>query len=212
MARKKRRTARVKDKWSMKKWYTLIAPEYFGMVKLGETPADDPNKVVNRTVETTLADLTGEYSNQNPYKKLIFMVSRVAGENAYTKFKRFELMREYLNSLTRRRTSKVEDVIDITTTDGYVLRVKPVAFTIKRCKSSQKRVIRAIMREIVVNHGTSENFVQFLQECILGKIPSEIYKNAKKIYPLRRVEIRKIELLKEPKTVETETAAAEVAA
>ncbi|MEM4504434.1 MAG: hypothetical protein QXW59_06085 [Archaeoglobaceae archaeon] len=44
------------------------------------------------------------------------------------------------------------------------------------------------------------NFVQFLQECILGKIPSEIYKGAKRIYPIRRVEIRKIELLGEPKT------------
>jgi small subunit ribosomal protein S3Ae len=57
------------------------------------------------------------------------------------------------------------------------------------------------MREIVLK-SSNTNFVQFIQECILGKIPSEIYKNAKKIYPLRRVEIRKIELLKEPKGIE----------
>ncbi len=199
MARRRRRAARVKDKWTLKKWYTLLAPEYFGMNELGETPADDPNKVINRTVETTLSDLTGDYSNQNPYKKLIFKVYRVAGENAYTKFHRFELTREYLNSLTRRRTSKVEDVIDVTTNDGFTLRVKPVAFTIKRCKSSQKRAIRSIMRDIVSSRGSNQNFVQFLQECVLGKVPSEIYKNAKKVYPLRRVEIRKIELISEPK-------------
>ncbi len=211
MARR-RRAARVKDKWASKKWYTLIAPEYFGMAELGETPADDANKVLNRTVETTLSDLTGDYSNQNPYKKLIFKVYRVAGDNAYTKFHRFELTREYLNSLTRRRTSKIEDVVDVTTADGYKLRVKPVAFTIKRCKSSQKRAIRAIMREIVLNKGSSQNFVQFLQECVLGKIPSEIYKNAKKIYPLRRVEIRKIELLAEPKSAELQPAVVEAVA
>ncbi len=196
---KKRRVSRVKDKWALKKWYTLIAPEYFGMTELGETPADDPNKVINRTVEITLSELTGDYSDNSPYKKLIFKVYRVAGDNAYTKFHRFELTREYLNSLTRRRTSKIEDVIDVTTSDGYTLRVKPVAFTVKRCKSSQKRAIRAIMREIITKTGSSENFVQFLQECVLGKVCSEIYKRAKKIYPLRRVEIRKIELLKEPK-------------
>ncbi len=211
MARK-RRAARVKDKWTMKKWFTLIAPEYFGMAELGETPADDANKVLNRTVETTLADLTNDYSNQNTYKKLIFKVFRVAGENAYTKFWRFELTREYLNSLTRRRTSKVEDVVDVTTTDGYKLRVKPVVFTIKRCKSSQKRAIRSIMREVVLKKGSSMNFVQFLQECVLGKIPAEIYKSAKKIYPIRRVEIRKIELLEEPKTVETQPAVVEAVA
>ncbi len=197
MARR-RRAARVKDKWASKKWYTLIAPEYFGMAELGETPADDPRKVINRTVETTLSELTGDYSNQNPYKKLIFKVYRVAGDNAYTKFHRFELTREYLNSLTRRRTSKIEDITDVTTADGYRLRVKSVAFTVKRCKSSQKRAIRAIMREIVTKRSSEQNFVQFLQECVLGKIPAEIYKNAKKIYPLRRVEIRRIDLLEEP--------------
>ena len=212
MARKRRRQARVKDKWTMKKWFTLIAPEYFGMAEIGETPADDENKVINRTVEVTLAELTNDYSNQNPYKKLIFKVYRVAGNNAYTKFHRFELTREYLNSLTRRRTSKIEDVIDVTTTDGYTLRVKPVAFTVKRCKTSQKRAIRAIMRDIVLKYGSSEKFVQYLQECVLGKIPSEIYKNAKKIYPLRRVEIRKIELLKEPKPTIVEERIAEAVA
>ena len=210
MARKRR--ARVKDKWSQKKWFTLIAPEYFGLSEVGETPADDSNKVLNRTVEITLAELTNDYSNQNPYKKLVFKVYRVSGDNAYTKFHRFEMMREYINSLIRRRTSKVEDVIDVKTSDGYVLRVKPVAFTVKRCKTSQKDEIRRIMREMVINNANEKNFVQFLQECILGKIPSEIYKNAKKIYPLRRVEIRKIELLSEPKvTVEKVEGGEEVA-
>ena len=208
MARK--RKARVKDKWAQKKWYTLIAPEYFGLAEVGETPADDPNKVINRTVEVTLAELTNDYSNQNPYKKLIFKVYRVSGENAYTKFHRFEMMREYINSLIRRRTSKIDDVIDVTTADGYKLRVKPVAFTIKRCKTSQKSAIRKIMREIIINNASQKNFVQFLQECILGRIPSEIYKSAKKIYPLRRVEINKIELLAEPKPQEGEVQPVEV--
>ncbi|MCS7118541.1 MAG: 30S ribosomal protein S3ae [Archaeoglobaceae archaeon] len=197
MARKK--VARVKDKWTTKKWFTLIAPEYFGMTEVGETPANSPEIVVGRTVETTLADLTGDTSNQNPYKKLVFKVHKVAGEKAYTKFHRFELMREYLNSLVRRRTSKIEDVVDIKTADGYMVRVKPVVFTVKRCKTSQRRAIRAISRQVILSK-SSLNFVQFLQECILGKIPSEIYKGTKKIYPIRRVEVRRIELLSEPKT------------
>ncbi len=182
------------------------------MAELGVTPADDADKVMNRTVEITLAELTNDYSNQNPYKKLIFKVNRVAGDNAYTKFHMYELTRDYLNSLTRRRTSKIEDVVDVTTADGYVLRVKPVAFTVKRCKTSQRRAIRAVMRQIVEETARKENFVQFLQECVLGKIPSEIYKNAKKIYPLRRVEIRKIEVLKEPKPVAAEKPVAEAVA
>lgn len=205
MARRKRQT-RVKDKWTLKKWFTLIAPEYFGMSEIGYTPADDEKKVIDRTVEITLAELTNDYSNQNPYKKLVFKAFRVAGENAYTKFHRFELTRDYLNSLTRRRTSKIEDIVDVRTADGYVIRVKSVAFTVKRCQSSQKKSIRRVMNEIVKVNAEKNNFVQFLQEGILGKIPAEIYRNAKKIYPLRRVEIRKIEVVKEPKQIVEERA------
>lgn len=210
MARRKRQT-RVKDKWTMKKWFNLIAPEYFGMSEIGYTPADDEKKVIDRTVEITLAELTNDYSNQNPYKKLVFKVFRVAGENAYTKFHRFELTKDYLNSLTRRRTSKIEDIVDVKTSDGYVLRVKSVAFTVKRCQSSQKRSIRRVMNEIVRANVERSNFVQFLQESILGKIPAEIYRNAKKIYPLRRVEIRKIEVIKEPKQIVEEKALSKTA-
>lgn len=205
----RRRQTRVKDKWTMKKWFTLIAPEYFGMAEIGYTPADSEDKVVDRTVEITLAELTNDYSNQNPYKKLVFKVYRVAGENAYTKFLRFELTRDYLNSLTRRRTSKIEDIVDVQTADGYILRVKSVSFTVKRCQSSQKRAIRKVMNQIVKEKAGKLNFVQFLQEAILGKIPSEIYREAKKIYPLRRVEIRKIELLREPKLTVEEKAQSE---
>ncbi len=47
---------------------------------------------------------------------------------------------------------------------------------------------------------------------MLGKVPAEIYKNAKKIYPIRRVEIRKIELLQEPKAAELKPAVVEAVA
>ena len=39
-----------------------------------------------------------------------------------------------------------------------------------------------------------------------------MYKNAKKIYPIRRVEIRKIEVLEEPKTAELKPAVVEAVA
>jgi len=39
---------------------------------------------------------------------------------------------------------------------------------------------------------------QFIQDVVLGKISLDIYKDAKEIYPLRRVEIRKTEILAGP--------------
>jgi len=202
LARKKAR--RVKDKWKGKQWYKLIAPEFFGSAEIGSTIADDPQKVIGRTVEVTLASLINDYSNQNDYKKLTFQIYNVSGEMAYTRLTKFEMTRDYMTSLVRRRTSMIGDVIDVKTKDGYTLRIKPVAFTIKRCQSSQKREIRKVIRDTIVERASELEFVQFIQELVLGKIASDVYKSAKTIYPLRRVEIRKLEILSEPKTRQIE--------
>ena len=48
-------------KKKQKIWYSLIAPSMFGKKKIGETPADDPEKVLGRTVEVSLQELTGDF-------------------------------------------------------------------------------------------------------------------------------------------------------
>jgi len=62
MAEKKSRAAarKIKDKWKAKVWYNLLAPEMFNKQALGETPTDDPGKLVGRVTEVTVQDLTGD--------------------------------------------------------------------------------------------------------------------------------------------------------
>jgi len=47
-----------------KRWYTVLAPEQFDRQELGETPADEPEKVYDRTIETTLGDLNNNASEK----------------------------------------------------------------------------------------------------------------------------------------------------
>lgn len=58
----RRARARVRDKWRSKRWYTVIAPPYFGEVEIGSIPADDPQKLLGRVVESTLYDVTEDLS------------------------------------------------------------------------------------------------------------------------------------------------------
>jgi len=53
--------------------------------------------------------------------------------------------------------------------------------------------IRKMMEEIIINRAKTLELSKYIQEIILGKLSSDIYKVAKKIYPLRRVEITKTE-------------------
>jgi len=188
---------RVRDKWREKRWYMLVAPSSFGNVELGETPASNPKLLVGRKVETTLYDISGDLNQI--HVKLYFQVDQVKGDKAYTHFAGHDFTRDYLRSLVRRGSSRIDGIFDITTKDGYKLRVYAIAFPVRRAKTTQQSAIRKIMKEVVTKRASELPFDAFIQECVLGKIGSDIYNKAKVIYPLRKCEIRKTKLLAMPK-------------
>lgn len=186
----------VRDKWKLKKWYTIVAPPVFGEAPVGTTPADDPNKLIGRVIETTLYDITGDY--MQVHIKLRFQIIEVDGNTAKTRFKGHELARDYIKVLTRRKSSKIQGIFNVETKDGYGLRVTVMVFTSYRCKTSQKRAIRKIMKEIVEKTASEQTFDEFIQSMIFDKISNEIFEKAKKIYPIRKVEVYKSKLLTIP--------------
>ncbi len=195
MSKKK---GRVKDKWRGKVWYRVLSPPYFGGVELGAVPSDDPSKLVGRVVDATLYDITNDFAHQ--YLKMYFKVTDVEGKTARTIFKGHEYSRDYLRSLVRRRTTRVDGIFSVKTTDGYGLRLAVSVFSLSRIKTSQEQEIRDVMRKNVEEKASSLTFDQFVQELVLGKIASDVYNDAKKITPLRHVGIRKSKLTLQPAT------------
>lgn len=191
-----RRSQRKADSRKAKLWYKVVSPEMFGRSPFGETIANDPERIVGRIVETTLGDLTNNFSKQNT--KLKFKVDRVAGDSAYTKFLGHEMTADYLRSLVKRRTSRIDAIVDVTTTDGYQVRVKPSCFTVKRARANQVKGIRELSKKVIMERSKSLDLNQLIQDAVGGKISLDIYKEAKMIYPLRRVEVRKTEIVTEP--------------
>ena len=191
-----KRRGRTKDKWRDKKWYKVVSPPYFGGVELGAIPADDPAKLVGRIVDGTLYDITNDFAHQ--YLKLYFRVEDVEGKTARTVFKGHEYSRDYLRSLVRRRTTRVDGIFNVATKDNYGLMLAVSVFTLSRIKTSQEHEIRAIMNNIIKEKASALTFDQFVQELVLGKIASDIYNEAKKISPLRHVGVRKSKLTIQP--------------
>jgi len=189
------KTKKVRDKWRGKTWYMVIAPPYFGNTELGAIPADEAYKLIGRTIDATLYDITGDFSHQ--YLKMYFQVNEIDGKTAHTIFKGHEYSRDYLRSLVRRRTTKVDGLFNIITKDGYNLRVAASAFTLSRVKTSAEKQIRNIMTKIIKQKAETLTIDQFAQEMVLGKIASDIYNEAKKIAPLRHVGIRGSKLVKQ---------------
>ncbi|MCU4741823.1 30S ribosomal protein S3ae [Halobacteria archaeon AArc-m2/3/4] len=189
-----------------KRWYTVLAPEQFDRQELGETPADEPEQVYDRTIETTLGDLTNNASENNT--KLTFRITDVGSDAAYTEFEKHSLTRDYLRSLVRRGASKIEAYVTVLTTDDYRVQIQPVAFTTKKADASQEKAIREKMVEMVEEAAEDRTFEALIDSVVEGRLSSAIYGEAKTIYPLRRVEIQKATLEAHPEEIAEEEATA----
>jgi small subunit ribosomal protein S3Ae len=189
----------IRDKWRMKSWFNVVAPSFFGNVDLGAVPAENEQQLIGRVVEATLFDITSDFSHH--YLKMFFQISEIDGKTAKTIFKGHEYSRDYLRSLVRRRTTKVDGLFNLTTKDGYKLRIAVSALTLSRIKTSQEKIIRDIMEKIIRDKATALTVDQFVQEMVLGKIGSDIYNESKQVAPLRHVGIRKSKLIAQPNVI-----------
>ena len=188
MAKAKARR-RVRDKWKEKSWYTIKTPVNFEDKEIGETPARDPDLLIGRGVEVTMRELTGDFSKQ--YIKLRFEIDNVAGEVANTKFTGHKTTTDYVRSMIRRGTSRIDASAVVTTKDDRKIKLQVLAVTIRRAKSSQQRYMRSVIEDLLREAASEKSFDELVKVCVNGKLASEIYHNAKKIYPLKRVEIIK---------------------
>jgi small subunit ribosomal protein S3Ae len=190
LARKK--VQRKLDGWKSKEWYNIEAPVYLNRSIVGNTMAGDPALLIGRNIETTVGELTNDMTKNNT--KVLLRINNVVGETATTDLIGHELTTDYVRSIVKRQTSRIDANVEVKTKDGFVIRVKPTCFTIKRARSSQIKAIREMMVEIVKKHASDSDFETFMQEAILGRLSAAIYRQAKFIYPLRRVEIRKTQV------------------
>lgn len=180
----------------MKEWFDVTSPSYFGGKIIASVPANSADDIIGRVIEITLYDITEDISQY--HLKLYFQVIKLQDTVAQTIFKGHEYTGDYLRSLVRRGSTRIDAIMNITTKDDFRLRASIVGFSVLRVRKSQILNVRRIIREIVANKAASLYFEQFVQEAVLGKIASDIYNEAKKIVPLRHVGIRKSKLISYP--------------
>jgi len=190
---------KVRDKWRAKEWYDVYAPAYFGEKKVASIPCSDPAKLIGRVVETTLYDITNDFSHQS--QKLYFLAVNVKGVRAETVLKGHEYSADYLRSLVRRGSTRIDAIFNVTSRDQYVTRASVVAFTRDRVNANQQHLIRSIMKRTIEEKAATLAYDQLCHEMVLGIFGSEVYNLAKKISPLRHVGVRKSKLLVIPEGV-----------
>ena len=190
-----RKSRKIKDKWKEKKWVSVSAPDSFNNVHIADIPITDEEKAKGRVIEVTLFDILKGDPSQYQYK-LYFQIDKVVGEKATTIFKRYEYAKEFLRSLVRRGSSKINFVIDAKTKDGYVFRIKVIALSHRELNSSRQHAVRLIARKIIEKSVPNMTIDEFVQASCYNKINSDIMAATKKIIHLRHVGLEKVKLVR----------------
>jgi small subunit ribosomal protein S3Ae len=190
-----RRKGRVKDKWREKRWVSVTAPDSFNNIPIAYVPITDDENAVGRVLEVTLFDILKGDPSQHQYK-IYFQIDKVNGDKASTIFKRYEYSKEFLRSLVRRGSSKINFIIDIKTKDGYIFRIKVLALTHRQLNTSRQHALRVIARDVINKTIPEMTIDQFVQATCYSKINSDIMAAFKKVIKVRHVGLEKVKLIR----------------
>jgi len=209
---KKGKGKKAVDPFKEKEWYELKAPAVFTHRNIGKTIVSRTKgthvaseALKGRIVEANLADLNKD--EDAFYRKFKLEILDVEGRTAKTQFYGMDFTTDKVRSLVKKWQTLIDTHLDVTTTDGYKLRLFCVAFTKKRqnclrktyyASTSQIKTIRKKIFEIMAKESACE-LKDLIKKFVAETIGSAIEKASEGIYPLKDVFIRKVKLLKAPK-------------
>ncbi|KAJ1929241.1 ribosomal 40S subunit protein S1B [Tieghemiomyces parasiticus] len=204
---------KVVDPFTRKDWYDIKAPSMFKTRTVGKTLANRTQGLKNandslkgRVLELSLGDLNPDESDT--YRKFKLRVDEVSGRNCLTNFHGMSFTSDKLRSLVKKKQTKIEAHLDVKTTDGYLVRLFAIAFTKRRpgqlkvtsyAKSSQVRLIRKKMFDIMTREASTCELKDLVLKLIPEVIGREIEKAGSRIYPLKDCFVHKAKILKSPR-------------
>jgi len=210
---KKGKGKKIVDPFTKKDWYDIKAPSMFSERQVGKTLVTRSagtriatDYLKGRVLEANLADLNKD--EDQFYRKFKLRIEEVQGRACLTNFYGMDLTTDKLRSLVKKWQSLIEASVDVSTTDGYRIRIFCIAFTKKRqnqskktcyAQSAQIRAIRKKMMDIMTKEASSCDLKELVKKFIPESIGKAIEKSCQGIYPLKDVFIRKVKMLKAPK-------------
>ena len=150
---------------------------------------------MGRVYEMTQQEFSGDFTKMHVI--LRFRVTECVGQDALTTFIGHHHQTDHIRRQIRRYRGKVDDVVDVVSTDGYLVRLKPLIITQKRVQTSIKQAMRAKARELIIAFASKATYSKIQTQILDGTMEEEIRKAVKPIYPVKSVAIRKSQLLQE---------------
>jgi len=210
--RKPKQKRKYVDPFLRKQWYSVKAPGMFKETFIGRTPVNktaanklSKDALMGRVFKVSLGDLNNDEDNSFRYIHLI--VEDVQGDEVLTNFHGMSFASHKLKSLVRKWRTLIEAIVDLTTSDGYKLRIFVIAFTKKRpnqnkntayATTAQIKQIRKKIFEIVNREAAGCDLKALVKKLIFETISARVEIETQGIYPLHNVFAHKMKILNKP--------------
>ncbi len=179
-----------------KNWHPIMAPKMFNEYVLGESIVSDVGKLNGRCVAVNLMTLTNDAKHQSV--NVFFRIAKTEQNNAFTEIIGYETSPSAVRRLIRRDISRLDDSFVVETVDKKQARVKPMLLTKTKTTSAVLKALRNSMTGLIAKDASNNDFDSFIRNIISHKLQVAVKDSLKKVYPIRSVEIKKVELLAKP--------------
>ena len=133
-----------------------------------------------------MADLQAETDAERSFRKFKLICEDVQGKNCLTNFYGMNLTTDKLRSMVKKWQTLIEAFVDVKTTDGYLVRVFCIGFTLKQNQTTQKtcyaqsqqvqttKIIPCTYTTFQLNDDTPNPFSDWIngvsKECVLDQV------------------------------------------
>ena len=199
----------VKESKYKKEWIGVVSSSFITNKIFAETIVEkdriikeDSSGLINKSFSINAMDLNPDL--QTDCTKIKLKASDIENGFLKTSFNGIETTRDKISSIIRKWHTLIETHVDIRTTDNFFLRVFVVCHSKKEknqlkrfsyLKSSQKRGIIRITKEILIKEGIKSNTKEFLNKILSGYVSDLIQEAGSKIHSINNVIIKKIKVL-----------------
>lgn len=181
-------------KWKGKDWFSVISPEMFGKKVIGDIPTTDSQALIDRTLDVSLAEITGNPSKQT--MKINFKIIKVEGNKALTEFNGLSLAKEQIFRIVRKGTSKIDVIGDVETTDGWIFHYKLFVILNRTSDQEIQRKVRAQAMEFIKDFASKSKSEDFIKTVCDGLMQKNVKKFGSKTYPIRFSDMVRIQVKK----------------
>ena len=180
-----------------KKWFPIKASKFFNHEFLGQCYVPGPEQLLGRAIAVNLANLTGDIRQQSVTLK--FLVSSLDGDAGVADVVSCEMAPSSIRRIVRRESDRIDESFVCEAENGQRVRIKPMIITKAATNSAVHRLLRKALVNSLVRYVKNHTFESLINEIITSKLQTTVKSELKKIYPLKAVEIRTLEIVREEK-------------